>query len=161
MAASSPSLAQDSRRSERFFGEPEAGAQVRLLRRARTAQTGEMRTVAVPGYVYWADEAVGNDPPVGFGLFRAARGGRFELWLAGLEGAARGKGHGRRDAGGAVRHDAPASATRYVRVRAREPLRRGDRARLLEQHGFTATRETPPRDLLRARDAGRARPGGK
>ena len=33
-------------------------------------------------------------PPVGFGLFRALEGG-YELWLAGLEFAQRGGGHGR------------------------------------------------------------------
>ena len=58
------------------------------------SQIGAGQAVAVPGYVYWADETAGSEPPVGFGLFRAIDDG-YELWLAGLETHIRGKGHGR------------------------------------------------------------------
>ena len=55
--------------------------------------TGDLVTVAVPGYVYLPDgEAV--DKPVGFGLFKAIAVG-YELWLTGLATAWRGHGHGR------------------------------------------------------------------
>lgn len=55
--------------------------------------TGDLVTVAVPGYVYLPDgEAV--DRPVGFGLFKAVAIG-YELWLTGLATAWRGHGHGR------------------------------------------------------------------
>ena len=57
-------------------------------------RSGRIETVAVPGYVFWPDERSGGSPPVGFGLFRALEGG-YELWLAGLEFAQRGGGHGR------------------------------------------------------------------
>jgi ribosomal protein S18 acetylase RimI-like enzyme len=58
------------------------------------ARTGRIDTVAVPGYVFWPDDRHSGMPPVGFGLFRALDGG-YELWLAGLEFARRGDGHGR------------------------------------------------------------------
>ena len=48
----------------------------------------------MPGYVFWPDDRHGGMPPVGFGFFRALEGG-YELWLAGLEFAQRGGGHGR------------------------------------------------------------------
>jgi len=57
-------------------------------------RTGKLDTVAVPGYVFWSDDRQGGMPPVGFGLFRALDQG-YELWLAGLEFAKRGGGHGR------------------------------------------------------------------
>jgi GNAT superfamily N-acetyltransferase len=134
-----PELAWDSADSERFFGELKQALKSGYFV-VEDRQTGAMRTVAVPGYVYWADEAVGNDPPVGFGLFRAAHGGGYELWLAGLEGAARGKGHGR--AMLKALFDTPTGkATRYVRVRRASRYAEAI-ARLLEQRGFTATRET-------------------
>jgi len=57
-------------------------------------RTGRIDTVAVPGYVFWPDDRHSGMPPVGFGLFRAIDDG-YELWLAGLEFARRGDGHGR------------------------------------------------------------------
>ena len=57
-------------------------------------RTGRVETVAVPGYVFWPDDRHSGMPPVGFGLFRAIDEG-YELWLAGLEFARRGDGHGR------------------------------------------------------------------
>jgi ribosomal protein S18 acetylase RimI-like enzyme len=132
-------FAWDSAGSERFFGELKQALKSGYFV-VEDPQTREMRTVAVPGYVYWADETAGNEPPVGFGLFRAARGGGYELWLAGLEGAARGKGHGR--AMLKALFDTPTGkATRYVRVR--RSSRYADAVgKLLDEHGFTATRET-------------------
>ena len=58
------------------------------------SRTGRIDTVAVPGYVFWPDDRHSGMPPVGFGLFRAIDDG-YELWLAGLEFARRGDGHGR------------------------------------------------------------------
>ena len=89
-----PELAWDSAESERFFAELKQALKSGYFV-VHDRATQEMSTVAVPGYVYWADENIGAEPPVGFGLFRAVRGGGFELWLAGLEGALRGKGHGK------------------------------------------------------------------
>jgi hypothetical protein len=57
-------------------------------------KTGRVEAVAVPGYVFWPDEANSGTPPVGFGLFRALEEG-YELWLAGLEFGRRGGGQGR------------------------------------------------------------------
>lgn len=56
--------------------------------------TGEVKSIPVPGYVFWPDGRNSGSPPVGFGLFRAIEGG-YELWLAGLEFDRRGGGHGR------------------------------------------------------------------
>ncbi|HVF63899.1 MAG TPA: GNAT family N-acetyltransferase [Casimicrobiaceae bacterium] len=134
-----PELAWDSKASERFFGE---------LRQAlrsgyfvvENRETGALQTVAVPGYVYWADESAGTEPPVGFGLFKAAPGGGYELWLAGLDTALRGKGHGRAMLK-ALFATATGQETRFMRVR-REGRYAPGVARLLAEHGFTATRET-------------------
>ena len=135
-----PELAWDSAESDRFFGELKQALKSGYFV-VEDRQTGEMRTVAVPGYVYWADETAGNDPPVGFGLFRAAHGGGYELWLAGLEGALRGKGHGR--AMLKALFDTPTGkATRFVRVR-RSSRYAEAVGQLLDQQGFVATRETP------------------
>ncbi len=86
-------LAADSAESTEFFDQ---------LKRAlltgyfveQDPRTGRIETVAVPGYVYWPDDRHSGMPPVGFGLFRALQDG-YELWLAGLEFARRGGGHGR------------------------------------------------------------------
>lgn len=56
-------------------------------------RTGRIETVAVPGYVFWPDDRAATSAPIGFGLFRALDEG-YELWLAGLEFARRGEGHG-------------------------------------------------------------------
>ena len=56
-------------------------------------RTGRIDTVAVPGYVFWPDDRTAGSAPIGFGLFRALEEG-YELWLAGLDFARRGEGHG-------------------------------------------------------------------
>lgn len=134
-----PELAWDSAASERFFAE---------LRQALKSgyfvvedrDSGTMHTVAVPGYVYWAEESAGSEPPVGFGLFRATAGGGYELWLAGLEGAVRGRGHGRAMLS-ALFATPTGRQTKFMRVR-RAGQYASAVARLLDEHGFTATRET-------------------
>jgi hypothetical protein len=86
-------LAADTPAAEEFFAK---------LKRAlvtgyfveQNPGTGRIDTVAVPGYVFWPEGRHSGLPPVGFGLFRAIEDG-FELWLAGLEFADRGSGHGR------------------------------------------------------------------
>jgi GNAT superfamily N-acetyltransferase len=86
-------LATDSRESALFFSN---------LRRALTTgyfieedpATGDLSTVAVPGYVYHPDRGGGASQPIGFGLFKAIPEG-FELWLTGVDPAWRGNGHGR------------------------------------------------------------------
>lgn len=87
------SLAADSMESADFFD--------RLKRALVTgyfveqdSRSGRLETIAVPGYVFWPDDRHSGMPPVGFGLFRALDDG-YELWLAGLEFARRGDGHGR------------------------------------------------------------------
>jgi GNAT superfamily N-acetyltransferase len=86
-------LATDSRESTMFFSN---------LRRALTTgyfieedpATGDLTTVAVPGYVYHPDRGGGASRPIGFGLFKAIVIG-YELWLTGVDPAWRGVGHGR------------------------------------------------------------------
>lgn len=134
-----PELAWDSAASERFFDE---------LRQALKSgyfviedrDTGRIQTVAVPGYVYWADESAGSEPPVGFGLFRASPSGGYELWLAGLESAVRGRGHGRAMLK-ALFATPTGRQTRFMRVR-RSGQYASAVAKLLAEHGFTPTRET-------------------
>lgn len=87
------SLATDSRETTLFFSN---------LRRALTTgyfieenpTTGDLNTVAVPGYVYHPDRGGAASHPIGFGLFKAIAGG-YELWLTGVDPAWRGHGHGR------------------------------------------------------------------
>ena len=86
-------LARESPAADRFFTELRQALKTGYFV-VNDAKTGTLQTVAVPGYVYWADDEAGGAPPVGFGLFRAVDDG-YELWLAGLEASLRGRGHGR------------------------------------------------------------------
>jgi hypothetical protein len=86
-------LAADSEESAEFF-EKLKRALVTGYFVEQDPRSGRIETIAVPGYVFWPDDRHGGMPPVGFGLFRALEGG-YELWLAGLEFAQRGGGHGR------------------------------------------------------------------
>jgi GNAT superfamily N-acetyltransferase len=56
--------------------------------------SGNLVTVAAPGYVYLPDDPDVAHRPIGFGLFRATPTG-YELWLTGVDAAWRGHGHGR------------------------------------------------------------------
>jgi len=86
-------LATESREATMFFSN---------LRRALTTGyfieenpvTGDLTTVAVPGYVYHPDRGGAASHPIGFGLFKAIAIG-YELWLTGVDAAWRGHGHGR------------------------------------------------------------------
>jgi hypothetical protein len=80
---------------------PEAEAFFAKLKRAlvtgyfvEEGRSGQIDTIAVPGYVFWPDDRNSGTQPVGFGLFRAIESG-YELWLAGLDLGVRGGGHGR------------------------------------------------------------------
>jgi GNAT superfamily N-acetyltransferase len=104
------SLATDSREAGVFFSN---------LRRALTTgyfieedpATGDLKTVAVPGYVYHPDRGGAASQPIGFGLFKAIPEG-FELWLTGVDPAWRGHGHGRTMLGALL--DTPAGRHAYV-----------------------------------------------
>lgn len=133
-----PALAWDSPAAERFFGELRQALKTGYFV-VEDPSSGTVRTVAVPGYVYWADETAGSEPPVGFGLFRAVDDG-YELWLTGLEASLRGKGHGRAMLN-ALFQTPTGRRTRVMRVR-RAARSAGAIAHLLAEHGFTATRET-------------------
>lgn len=151
-----PELAWDSAASERFFGELRQALKTGYFV-VQDRDTGMMQTVAVPGYVYWADETAGSEPPVGFGLFRAAPGGGYELWLAGLETTVRGKGHGRAMLK-ALFATPTGRDTRFMRVR-REGRYASKVAKILAEHGFTATRETRHETwFVRATRVGRPAP---
>jgi ribosomal protein S18 acetylase RimI-like enzyme len=134
-----PELAWDSAASDRFFGELRQALKTGYFV-VEDRESGTMQTVAVPGYVYWADETAGSEPPVGFGLFRASPGGGYELWLAGLEDAVRGRGHGRAMLN-ALFATPIGQQTKFMRVR-RSGQYAAAVAKLLADHGFTATRET-------------------
>jgi hypothetical protein len=134
-----PELAWDSAGSERFFDELRQALKTGYFV-VEDRETGAMQTVAVPGYVYWADETAGSEPPVGFGLFRAAPGGGYELWLAGLESAVRAKGHGRAMLK-ALFGTPTGQQTKFMRVR-RSGQYANAVAKMLAEHGFTPTRET-------------------
>ena len=151
-----PALAWDSPAATRFFGELRQALKTGYFV-VEDPQSGTVRTVAVPGYVYWADETAGSEPPIGFGLFRAVDDG-YELWITGLETHLRGKGHGRAMLQ-ALFATPTGKRTKVMRVR-RSARYAGALAHLLAEHGFTATRETeretwfvrvapPPTDPIR------------
>ena len=133
-----PALAWDSPAATRFFGELRQALKTGYFI-VEDAATRTVRTVAVPGYVYWADETAGSEPPVGFGLFRALDDG-YELWLTGLEPQLRGKGHGRAMLK-ALFSTPTGRKTKQMRVR-RAARSAAALAHLLAEHGFTATRES-------------------
>ncbi len=133
-----PELGYESPSAERFFNELRQALKTGYFV-VSDPRTGTLRTVAVPGYVFWSDEGSGEAPPVGFGLFRAIDDG-YELWLSGLETSLRGKGHGR--AMLKALFDTPTGKrTNFVRVR-RAARTAGALAHLLGEIGFTPTRET-------------------
>jgi GNAT superfamily N-acetyltransferase len=103
-------LATDSREANVFFSN---------LKRALTTgyfieedpQSGDLKTVAVPGYMYHPDRGGGASQPIGFGLFKAIPEG-FELWLTGVDPSWRGHGHGRAMLGALLA--TPAGSKAYV-----------------------------------------------
>ncbi len=132
-----PSLAWNSPASERFFAELRQALKTGYFV-ITNERTGSVSTVAVPGYVYWADDDAGAEP-VGFGMFRELNGA-YELWLAGLDTTLRGKGHGKAMLG-ALFATPTGRKTRYIRVR-RSARHAVAITHLLEEHGFTSTRDS-------------------
>ena len=132
-------LATDSLRADRFFA--------RLRQALATgyfveedARTGELATVAVPGYVFVPDDERSAHRPIGFGLFKAAAAG-YELWLTAIAAAWRGNGHGRAMLA-ALLETPPGRETYVVRVAAlgsESPAM----AHLLQSLGYACARETP------------------
>jgi GNAT superfamily N-acetyltransferase len=84
-------LATDSREAALFFSNLRQALKTGYFVE-EDPRTGDLTTVAVPGYVYVPDR--GGNNPIGFGLFKAAAAG-YELWLTGVDAAWRGHGHGR------------------------------------------------------------------
>jgi hypothetical protein len=58
----------------------------------RDPATGQWMFTRISGCVFRSDR---QSPPIGFGLFRDFVGNSFELWLCGIQPAARGRGLGR------------------------------------------------------------------
>ena len=164
-----PALAWDSPAATRFFAELRQALKTGYFVVEDTTSRS-VRTVAVPGYVYWADETAGSEPPVGFGLFRAVDDG-YELWLTGLDAPLRGKGHGRgagrathphlfgpasgrrREQG--VEHRASVAASAQVGLEAGQPefVAVVDCPEQTEAHrGFAARGLVRPVDVARNRD---------
>jgi len=102
--------------------------------------TGKLATIAVPGYVFWPDDRHSGMPPVGFGLFRSIDGAAYELWLAGLDLAARGGGQGRALLA-ALFGTPPGQKTWIVRVQ-RDSRYVKALETLLVEFGFTAIGDT-------------------
>ena len=103
-------------------------------------RSGQIDTVAVPGYVFWPDGKHSGSQPVGFGLFRALEAG-YELWLAGLDLGARGGGHGRALLAGLFATQ-QGQKTFVVRVQ-RSSRYVTALQHLLAEFGFTVVGDTP------------------
>jgi len=138
-----PALAWDSPAATRFFAELRQALKTGYFV-VEDPASGTVQTVAVPGYVYWADETTGSEPPIGFGLFRAVDDG-YELWIAGLETHLRGKGHGRAMLQ-ALFSTPTGRRTKVMRLR-RSARSAGALAHLLAEHWFV--RVAPPPDEVR------------
>lgn len=131
-------LATDSREATMFFSN---------LRRALTTgyfieedpTTGDLTTVAVPGYVYHPDRGGAASNPIGFGLFKAIAIG-YELWLTGVDPAWRGHGHGRAMLGALL--NTPAGRRAYVVKVQRFGRDSPAMAHLLAVYKYAPTRET-------------------
>mgnify|MGYP003694601963 CR=1 FL=1 len=65
-------LARDSAAAEDFFAKLKRALVTGYF--VEDVGTGKLATVAVPGYVFWADDRNSGMPPVGFGLFRSIDG---------------------------------------------------------------------------------------
>jgi GNAT superfamily N-acetyltransferase len=132
------SLATDSREANLFFSN---------LRRALTTgyfieedpSTGDLTTVAVPGYVYHPERGGSSSQPIGFGLFKAIPEG-FELWLTGVDPAWRGHGHGRAMLGALL--GTPAGRKAYVVRLQRFGRDSPAMAHLLASFDYSQTSET-------------------
>ena len=101
--------------------------------------TGDLTTVAVPGYVYHPDRGGAASPPIGFGLFKAIAIG-YELWLTGVDPAWRGHGHGRVMLSALL--GTPAGRRAYVVKVQRFGRDSPAMAHLLAAHAYAPTRET-------------------
>lgn len=145
-------LATDSREASLFFSN---------LRQAlasgyfveQDTRTGDLATIAVPGYVYLPDGEIAVHRPIGFGLFKATTAG-YELWLTGVDAAWRGHGHGR--AMIAALLDTPPGRKAYV-VRVKTfGLESAAMAHLLQSFGYACVRETPQHTWYLRSDASEA-----
>ncbi|MEP7182655.1 MAG: GNAT family N-acetyltransferase [Betaproteobacteria bacterium] len=131
-------LATDSREAALFFSNLRQTLKTGYFVEA-DPRTGDLMTVAVPGYVYVPDRG-GVSNPIGFGLFKATPVG-YELWLTGVDAAWRGHGHGRAMIAALL---ATAEGQRaYVMRMHRFGRDSGAMAHLVSSFGYTRVRETP------------------
>jgi ribosomal protein S18 acetylase RimI-like enzyme len=112
---------------------------------------GQICARSASGYIYWPDDDGDRARPVGFGLFKALGLPGYELWLAGLDTHARGRGHGRAMLCALL--GTPTGRMAYV-VRVNRHGRGGAAMlHLLESLGFRIERETPEQTWLVRSDA--------
>jgi GNAT superfamily N-acetyltransferase len=113
-------------------------------------RTGELATVAAPGFVYLPDGEIAVHRPIGFGLFKAMATG-YELWLTGIDAAWRGHGHGRAMLK-ALLDTQPGRRAFVVRVKTRAP-EADAMSHLLASFGYTSVREAPQHTWFLRSDA--------
>ena len=101
--------------------------------------SGDGHPVAAPGYVYWPDGQRDDEHPVGFGVFKGFADFGFELWMTGIDSAARGAGHGRRMLAALL--GTPAGKLAWtVRVQ-RDSASSAIMTHLLAAHGYAVARQ--------------------
>lgn len=101
---------------------------------------GRCYPVAAPGYVYWPNDRRAEQPPIGFGLFKAFADFGYELWLTGVDTAWRGNGHGRAMIASLLA--TPAGRLAWtVRVQ-RSGASKAIMTHLLSDHGYAVARES-------------------
>ena len=112
--------------------------------------SGNIAPRSASGYVYWPDDGDRN-LPIGFGLFRALADACFELWLTGVDGNERGRGHGRAMLAALLR--TPAGKLAYVVRVNRGGPDASTMLHLVESLGFRIERESPAQFWLVRTDA--------
>jgi hypothetical protein len=142
-------LALDSAGAEEFFAKLKRALVTGYF--VEDIGSGKLATVAVPGYVFWPDDRNSGTPPVGFGLFRSIDGAGYELWLAGLDLAARGGGQGRALLA-SLFATPPGQKTYIVRVQRDSRYIKALQA-LLGEFGFAAIGDTARLRWFQHRDA--------
>lgn len=101
---------------------------------------GHTFPVAAPGYVYWPHDRRAEQPPIGFGLFKAFADFGYELWLTGVDSAWRGNGHGRTMIASLLA--TPAGRLAWtVRVQ-RAGASKEAMTHILSDHGYSVARES-------------------
>ena len=141
-------LASNSTESAVFFANLRQVLQTGVF--LQQDRSGRIEPRSASGYVYWPDDG-DRTRHIPFGLFKALADACFELWLTGVDGNERGRGHGRAMLASLLR--TPAGRLAYVVRVNRQGPDASTMLHLVESLGFRIERETPAQYWLVRTDA--------